>query len=383
MDVVSLLNTSVFRLKGQRGWRVLPSAISMSRTPHAHPQHYTKFSSSIATFLGVPSPISSHHQLKTVRRAIDQLDCLCSPIDRASLAIHEVLCNYTVSLEDADDPSLQLSLTKTFDGSIDTIKQTYSAQWTLELDILSQFVKLNLYAKAVFLTIPDSAGLDDQMSITKHTLLIRGLELASSLIRHVKSISMLPVKQGQYDAGKLTFYPAYFFTSLFFAAIFLFRAFISDVAVSYTHKVFAIEGMVEAHKIFRLLSFHRDAVRASRVIEKLVDKARSGGPSLPPLDPFIATPPWAALISDTISRIRKAVNKAGGPHVPGDSSSDRAMAEPFGPLPPAPEMRRANPDIHTDFSNLVGLDGDAFCWASWDAYVNDFGLDIDPQTSMQ
>ncbi|KAF2102002.1 hypothetical protein NA57DRAFT_53939 [Rhizodiscina lignyota] len=338
-----------------------------------------------ATWLGLPPPLSSTAQLKKVRKATECLDCLLSPQNRASLAINEIVCHYSVSLEDVEDPAAHFTLTQTFDSNLDTIKDTHSAYWTPELDIQLHYTKLNLYALNFLLPLQEMPLVDDQNVINRQILIFKGLDAASSLITQMRSISLTQVAEEQRSLGGLTYYPKPFFTSLFFAAVFLFRMVVSNPRSSQAHKLLGIQGLVKTHDIFGRMASHRDGARAANLIQRLVDKARSAESSVDPSSTLrlsITNCHGASLLWDTLFRIVPKTN--GDPHDDGNNQAQGFSTQPAATtglrrlnLPPAPEMRSHLLDTQTAFFNTpVVQDQGGSPWAFWDAYMSDFGLDF-------
>lgn len=335
----------------------------------------------IAIFLGFVPPISSYHQLKYVRKAIDQLNGFLSHENQASLAICEIICNYSISLEDVEDPGAHLSLTNAFDGSLDTVKQTYLPQWTPKLDVQLQIAKLNLYAASALLPLQHNSLAHAQNLINRQSLFLRGLDSATTLINHMKNLALLPGSEGQSPAGKLPFLPKHFFSSLFFSTVFLFRIFVYLQPLSHAHTARAIQGMLDAQWTFQLLSHHRDHARAARLIGKLVEKAQTAGAAgshWPCPELTVTNRLGASILWDTFARRRVTANldRRNGE---GEATQEVRLIGPD-PLPPAPEMklRLQNAGVtltRTTAAEEQGLDS----WTSWDADFDNFGLDFDQQ----
>jgi hypothetical protein len=64
----------------------------------------------------------------------------------------KVVCNYTLALEDIEDPAIHVSLTQTFDNGLERIAQDHSSSWTPEANVDLNMAKLNLYAMAFIST---------------------------------------------------------------------------------------------------------------------------------------------------------------------------------------------------------------------------------------
>ena len=326
-------------------------------------------------------PISSYHQLKYVRKAIDQLNGSLSQENQASLAICEIICNYSVSLEVIEDPGAHISLTNAFDGSLDTVKQSYLAQWTLELDVQLQAAKLNLYASSALLPLQHNVLADAQNLINRQTLYLRGLESATTLIKHMKNMALSKASEGQYPAGKLTFFPKHFFTSLFFSAVFLFRIFVYLQPPSHAHTARAMQGMFDAQSIFQLLPHHRDLVRAARLIGKLAEKAQTAdtaGNHSPLAELVVTNRLGASVLWDTFARMRVRANleRSNGE---GRATQEMRLIGPD-PLPPAPEMKwRIQNAAVAPIGTTAAEKQETDSWASWDAVLDGFEFDFGQQ----
>lgn len=337
--------------------------------------------SRIATFLGFAPPISSFPQLKHVRKAVDQLNGLLSHENRASLAICEIVCNYSVSLEDVEDQGAHISLTNAFDGSLDTIKQTYLAHWTPELDIQLQIAKLNLYAASALLRFQRNSLTDTQHLINREALFLRGLESAMTLIKHMKNMAVSSYCEGQYPAGKLTFLPMHFFTSLFFCTAFLFRIFVYHQPLGHTHTTRAIQGMLDAQSIFQLLPLHRGFARAAMLIGKFVEKAEPTDPAgshslLPEL--IITNRLGASVLWDTFAQMRLNANPERSNGGRGNTKKRRIVG--LDPLPPAPEMKRRIQKCREELIRIpIAEEQEANSWAFGDIDLDGFGFDFNQQ----
>ncbi|KAI8635375.1 hypothetical protein F5Y19DRAFT_482616 [Xylariaceae sp. FL1651] len=180
-----------------------------------------------AMFLGFLPPFSSRLYLKYSRQAMGEMRYHLSPGSQPKFAIYETVCNYSLMLEEIDSASAQLYLAETFDGSIDTIWLTYSAEWNTDVDILHQFAKLNLSATAL-----------------------------------VAQKSM-PIC-----------YPRHYFKAIFFAEVFMFRTFFMKPSINQVRRDVAIEGLIDVYNIYNPFPHHRDMTGGAEFIELLIRKAR-------------------------------------------------------------------------------------------------------------
>ena len=330
--------------------------------------------------MGFVPPLSSHHQIKHVKKAIEQLDRLIRPEDRASLAICEAICNFSILLEEIEDTLAHFSLTRTFISNVDNIKQSYSAHWTPELDIQSQYVKLQFYAVATFPPLQDPFQENFQNDADRESLLFSGLQSACSLINNMKDISLRATVDGQYHAGRLTFYPRYFFTNLFFSAIFLFRILIENRPIVQEHRPLAIQGISTAHELFRLVPCDRDVARATRLLQEVLNKIGSSEAwpdNLSSSQLIITNRLGASLLWDTIFRLRLRGrgNDTSRPQSVEQIQMRREIRN--NTLPLAPEMRAQLPNAQTQTPTVSFAEDltlpDLFFW---DAYMDNPGLEL-------
>ncbi|KIW97796.1 uncharacterized protein Z519_01380 [Cladophialophora bantiana CBS 173.52] len=337
-----------------------------------------------AIFLGFAPPMSSFHQLKYVRKAIDQLTCWLSCESQAGLAICEIMCNYAVSLEDLEDPAAHLSLTNMFDSRLDNIKQTYFAHWTPELGIHLHIAKLNLYALSALLPLQENSLANAQNVINRQTLFLRGLESATTLINYMKNIAFQPDTEDKSPTGRLPFLPSHFFSGLFFSAVFLFRIFICLKPLSPTHGERAFQGMIDAQSTFRVLPHHRSLARAARLIGKLIEKAQTAGAAgdhWPLAELTVTNRLGASILWDTFARMQGEAN-LGRRNPTGEAiSAPKMRLIGPDPLPSAPEMTVRLPNFAGEplVRTTTAEERELSSWAPWGVDLNNFGFDFDQQ----
>lgn len=290
-------------------------------------------------------PISSYNQLKYIKELAIQLENL-PPGYRAELALYDVICNYTVSLEDIHDASTYLLLTQTFDGALDSIKGNYLTAWTPELEILLEYARINLYSLATTMTF--------QEEHRRQKILVRGLESACRLISNVKS--------GISPQSRLQYYPRHLFSKMFGAVIFLFRLFVSNPSSDQTQKSLATGGINEAHEIYRSLSRNRGMAITAKFMGKLKELPTS---QLFPAKLIVTNRLGASLLCDTIIRMHRRAR-----HEPRQSTVDDG-------LPLAPEMKGGVCDPFLSSSDGISTT----LWSSWDEMGFDLNLwDLEPHT---
>ncbi|KAI0867695.1 hypothetical protein GGS24DRAFT_484795 [Hypoxylon argillaceum] len=211
-----------------------------------------------ASFLGLLPPLSCSLYLKRSRKAMEEVKDYCLPSYRPRLAIYEIICNYSLVLEEVDGCSAQISLVETFDGSLDRIRQTFSAEMNTDVDVLLQYAKMNLYAAALVRILGESEGECSQHLVDIQTLIIRGSKASSRLISNVKAIIDRGFNREGQPGHTISphHYPRYYLEVIFFAAIFIFRT--SYMRPSTTRDV-AIEGLIRVYNIYQLFPDHLDA----------------------------------------------------------------------------------------------------------------------------
>ncbi|KAI3324325.1 hypothetical protein HD806DRAFT_543675 [Xylariaceae sp. AK1471] len=264
-----------------------------------------------ATFLGFLPPLSSHLHLKRSRKAIEEANDHLLPGSRPKFAIYETICNYSVVLEDIEDASAQFSLVETFNGSLDTIRQTYVAEWNTDVDVLLQYAKLNLNATALVRLLPQTEARDSHYSTNLQTLIIRGSEASSRLICHVKSITSSALdREGQPSQKTMSiYYPRFYFEALLFATVFIFRTSYLRPSISQPQGNSAIEGLIEVYNIYQLFPHHQDVLGGAEFLQRLIRYTSSEETPCPPspLASLTATNRLgASIVWDTLQHFRRA-----------------------------------------------------------------------------
>ena len=330
-------------------------------------------------------PMSSNYHLKYIREAKERLGDHLVPTHLARIGINEVTSDYCSHLEDINDPSAYNSLTQLFVRHLDDIKRRYSASWTPELEIALHAAKLNLHAMGLLLPLREDSNINGQRAILMQTSLLRGLESASALIDQVEKLCLSPVSEGSYPGGSFTFHPKHYFTSLFFAATFLFRIVTNKYFVTEEHRAFAIKGVTKAHGIFRCFPNERDPTRAARLIERFVKVAQAteASPNSFPLSELVITNRLGASVMwDTFFRIMQYMrSKDANKEIVSTLKWDLPNPAGEDDLPLAPEMKE---DIQAPCPPSIGTFPitqmpEAAYWTSWDSFANDYGLGFDQQ----
>ena len=329
----------------------------------------------------MPPPISSPHFLGTVKKACSQVSSLLPSNFQALLGIRQVAASsisHLLNISDGGSHTTHFSLTQYFDRQLDDIKADYPTCWTPALEVELQGAKLYLYATT--LALPRVGHPNDAIaeSLHRETELQKGLMAATTLIKHTTTLSLMPADSNCYIAGHLTFYPKQSFTTLFFAAAFLFRLLLSSRTATQRDRKLAVTGLMEAHKIFQSFYKDRDHVRAAIHIETFVEILRFEPPAncqsssytdLVVTDRLGASVMWDAVFCSARYRNRQSANGASGtPHTwrtVNDDSADRL------PLAPKEKCVSFSPPVNNSTMSDVG---DTSWLEPWDAYVMDFGV---------
>ncbi|KAJ3576208.1 hypothetical protein NPX13_g3786 [Xylaria arbuscula] len=228
-----------------------------------------------ATFLGLLPPLSSRPHLKHSRNAVAEMRDHLLPGARPKFAITEIMCNSALALEEIDSPSAQLSLVETFSRSLDMIRQTYSTEWTTDVDVLLQYAELNVNAAALVRMLTENEEESPLRFTEIQTLIIQGSEAAWRLIGDMKTMiseALAPERQ----VANLTMpicYPRFYLAVMFFAAVFIMR---TSYMRPTTSREAPVEPLVEVYNLFRLFPHHSDMKTGMEAIQHLVCLANSG-----------------------------------------------------------------------------------------------------------
>ncbi len=244
------------------------------------------------------------------------------------------------------DIEAQRSLALVFGRELESIKSTYHDVWSLKLEVSLQAARLYLYA----LCFTTEHSLASNINVTQlepaiptQLILHQALAAASRLISNtselLKSTSHLPTTithspHATSGSSHLIFYPKPYFTSLYFAAVFLLKFLVAEPYASQTDRELALSHVTTAHNIFSVYSCSRDHKRGAMQIEVLGRMARSGGlhAGLYIKSRLGASLMYDATLMANLSRHRNPETSELAPaHAVLKLSS-------VGPLPPAPEQ---------------------------------------------
>ncbi|KAK5637638.1 hypothetical protein RRF57_013353 [Xylaria bambusicola] len=222
-----------------------------------------------ATFLGLLPPLSSRPHLKRSRKAVAALEGHLPPGLRPKFAINEIICNYILVLEEIDGSSAQPSLVETFSRSLETVRQTYSTEWSTDVDMILQYAELTLNATALVRMLEEDEEGSCLHFTEAQTLIIQGTEAAWRTIGDVKTMIGEALDPEKQVAGVTmpVCYPRFYFAVVFFAAIFIFR---TSYMRPTTSREASIEALVEVYNLYRLFPHHTEMKTGLDVIQHLI-----------------------------------------------------------------------------------------------------------------
>jgi hypothetical protein len=189
-------------------------------------------------------------------------------------------------------------------------------------------------------------------------------------------------------ANELLFYPNHYLTKLMFTAVFLFRMLVDQGLTAPTHRTRAIQGMIEARDIFRLIPPYRRTTSPANHLETMINWVRSlpeqPSPGLQSSIRLTVTNRLgASLLWDTLPMrdfIARSGHAAGGSwlQAPEGGASDTTMVEP---LPYAPGTGSQMLDGSMPFLDRQLEQERVDPGVSWASLMNDvIFLDADQET---
>lgn len=305
---------------------------------------------------------------------------LMSPAYSAKLEIRQITSMYQAQLDADETPSIYSSKVMIFDRMLDHIKQTYLQHWSSDLEVALDSARLYLYAFTFLSSAPTGSAAALRASAQHYLILQKAQAAASELISNLTDLSLSSTPNSVCPAGLLTFYPKYYFTNLFFAAIFLFRILISGQAVLSHNRTDMVSSLQAAHKIFQSFPQHLDHTRAAINIEILVQILRDGhSVGRNRLDTLVINNRFgASIMFDSIFRAGEERNRQQDSRTPSAVASWKTLSDQFPErLPHVP--RRPTAPSSTAFQvpaeSAMMYDNPEW-WTSWDAYMQDFGIGL-------
>lgn len=224
---------------------------------------------------------STPRQFQELEKAKDGLDSMMfgnpSRAFAAQLEINQITCMYQSNIDPDDNISNYFTSAATFDSMLSSVKQKYHACWNPNLEVLFHGSRLYLYALSfvILSKMPSSKfGRTAPSMLAQHYIILqKGLDSALQLISTMTDISLSSTPAtSDYPVRLLTFHPKTYFTHLYFAVMFIFRALVSSdqAIVLPQNRRTIVSGLQDALKIFRSFPQHRDHARAAINIPILV-----------------------------------------------------------------------------------------------------------------
>ena len=336
--------------------------------------------------------MSTQQQMTSVDKAIDTVSQSIPVWLDALFSILKMTSSVMESLGSVGGYFLHIPLTQMFDRQLDELREANAALWRSELEIEWCNAKLCLYA----LTFTISASADSsntsqtQIQIHRQAVLHKAFKAASCLTTELTKLSQQCMSD-LYPSGLLTFVPKSYFTALFNAAAFLFRFIatrISGMRTS-TQENFAMDSIIEAHKIFQSFPEQRELTRAAIHIEMFIDVLKNGsGISMDEL--VVNNKLGASVMFDAVFRACRQRNidpKTGKPLAVREwKTVSEAFAQRL-PDVPAPSMRdndetingvvnheSNNPEVVELSSILEGQNPQ--WWGNWENYMDLFQVGV-------
>ena len=225
-----------------------------------------------ACFYGLPPPMSAQQQLKSIDKALGAISQSTPMWWHTLFSILKVTSSVMDSLGSVEDHVLHISLTQMFDDRLDKLKEINAASWKSELEIGWCNAKLYLYALTFTRSANEKSSFNLYTQIHREVILHKAFEAASNLTTELTKLSQ-QCTSDLYPNGLLTFAPKLYYTALFNAATFLFRFMASSNTSMRTsiQESFAVDSIIEAHKIFQSFPEQRELTRAAIHIEMFID----------------------------------------------------------------------------------------------------------------
>ena len=306
---------------------------------------------------------------------------LINPAYAAKLEIRQTTSIYQTQVDAGENPSTYFTKVMMFDRMFDHIKQTHFQHWSSDLEIALDSARLYLYAFTFMCSAPTGSASALRASAQHYLILQKAQAAASQLVQNLTDLSLSSSPNSACPAGLLTFSPKYYFTNLFFAAVFLFRILISGQAVLSHSRTDMVSSLQAAHKIFQSFPQHRDHTRAAINIEILVQILRDGHSiGRNRLDSLVISNRFSAsLMYDSIFRAGEERNRQQNSRSASAVVSWKTMSDQFPErLPHVP--RRPSAPSSTAFrmpAEGALVEDNPEWWTSWDAYMEDFGIGLE------
>ena len=229
----------------------------------------------IAVFYGLPPPMSTQQQMRSIDKALSPIPGSIPSWFGALLAILKVTSSAMDNLGGVEDPTLHFSLSQVFEDQLYGLKRANADLWRSELEIEWCNARLCLYALDFTISASTNPSHVFQIQARRQAILYKALEAASNLTAEMRKLGQ-QCTSDLWPSGRLTFVPKSYFTALFNATTFLFR-FIATCHASVGTPMqgsLAMGSIIEAHKIFQSFPEQRELTRAAIHIEMFIDVSR-------------------------------------------------------------------------------------------------------------
>jgi hypothetical protein len=334
----------------------------------------------VAIYSGLPPPISTKQQMKSIDKALHKTSGLVPTWWNALFSILKILNSAMDTLSDTEDHALHFSITQMFSQQLEDFKQANLESWRSELEIEWCNAKLYIFA----LTFTTSASADPsqsmQIRIRHQTVLRSAFEAASSLITQFVKLGQLCTSD-LHPGGLLNFVPELYFTSLFNATTFIFRFMANFMALTPAEGSQAMGLIIEAHRIFQSYPGHRELTRAAIHIETFIVILKKGPPD-GMNELVVKNKLGASVMFDAIfhaCRQRNIDPRTGKPlavqewRTVNETFAQRLPETPVqktGSIGQASTMEHNILEPDQQFGNLV--EQNSQLWEDWDNYINLF-----------
>ena len=195
---------------------------------------------------------------------------------RAQTEIQRHVVRYTTALNVEMPANAKHSLIQMFDGELERIRAKFRDAWCADTEINLQSAKLYLYGIS-FVSYGNKntrSIAPSQGSVASKSILCSGLTAAVSLIYNFSYLDQTESERRSLSPGyggyfPLLSYPNHYFTSAFFAVVFLLKYLAIYTEASESDKDLARNHIGIVHRKFASLAQSLSHLRAARTIEVL------------------------------------------------------------------------------------------------------------------
>ena len=344
----------------------------------------------VATFSGLPPPISTQQHMISIDKALRTTSDLVPSWWNTLFSILKITNSAMNTLSNIEDHSLHFSVTQMFSEQLNEVKQVNLDSWRLELEV--EWCNAKLYLFALTFTTPATAdpSQNTQIRIHRQMVLQKAFEAASSLITQFMKLGQMCASD-LHVGGLLKFVPELYFTSLFNATTFIFRFIATFTSLTPAQGSQAMGLIIEAHKIFQSYPEHREFTRAAIHIEMLIDIVKQGAP-VGMSELVVKNKLGASVMFDAVFHACRQRNIDPRTGRPLSVQEWRTVTETFAQrLPGDPAQRMRNDvrssnvednDLESDQQFMALADQNSQWWEEWDNYIDlfqvgDWQLDLD------